>query len=227
MLVKGTAKGQFYYIVRKNMRIQFATISTILLLSSACNTTKLPENNKGNQALDSLQQAMTGTFSSAAQAADDDAFYDITLHMYPIWKDRGHWLYVEQAVSAMPAKPYRQRVYQLEQVNPNTFRSIVYTLDNEDAFVGNWRTPKSFDKLAPDDLRLREGCAVVLTKQGDGTYAGSTEDDKCKSTLRGAVYATSEVTIEPGRIVSWDRGFDEAGEQVWGAEKGGYVFLRE
>lgn len=32
--------------------------------------------------------------------------------------------------------------------------------------------------------------------------------------------------VEPDRIVSWDRGFDESGSQVWGATAGGYVFLR-
>jgi hypothetical protein len=31
----------------------------------------------------------------------------------------------------------------------------------------------------------------------------------------------------PGKIVSWDRGFDASGAQVWGAEKGGYIFLNE
>jgi hypothetical protein len=28
------------------------------------------------------------------------------------------------------------------------------------------------------------------------------------------------------RIVSWDRGFDGDRRQVWGAEKGGYIFGR-
>ena len=28
------------------------------------------------------------------------------------------------------------------------------------------------------------------------------------------------------RLLSWDRGFDAAGKQVWGAEKGPYEFLR-
>ena len=37
--------------------------------------------------------------------------------------------------------------------------------------------------------------------------------------------ATSEVVVSPGRIESWDRGFDAEGAQVWGAEKGAYVFL--
>jgi len=48
----------------------------------------------------------------------------------------------------------------------------------------------------------------------------------CPSELRGAKYATSEVTISKNGFVSWDRGFDENGNQVWGAEYGGYDFLR-
>ncbi|MEQ8704262.1 MAG: chromophore lyase CpcT/CpeT [Phaeodactylibacter sp.] len=208
------------------MRTQLFTLAVVLMLA-ACNTTKTTHTDSATKALDELQQAMTGTYSSAAQSAEDDAFYDITLHMYPIWKDRGHWLYVEQAVSTMPAKPYRQRVYKLEQVDKKTFRSIVYTLNDEDDVVGDWQVPESFDRLAAEDLRLREGCAVILAQQPDGSYTGSTEGDLCKSTLRGAAYATSEVSILPGKIVSWDRGFDEVGKQVWGAEKGGYIFLKQ
>ena len=39
-------------------------------------------------------------------------------------------------------------------------------------------------------------------------------------------YATSEVTVSSDRIASWDRGYDQAGSQVWGAEKAAYVFDR-
>ena len=39
-------------------------------------------------------------------------------------------------------------------------------------------------------------------------------------------YTTSEVSIEARAITSWDRGFDADGAQVWGAEKGPYVFAR-
>ncbi len=207
------------------MRTFLTTVAAMLALS-ACNAPR-SANSSSNPELDALQRAMTGTFTSAAQAAADEAYYDITLHMYPIWKGKGHWLYVEQAVSTTPDQPYRQRVYQLEQVDKRTFKSVVYTLDNEAEYIGNWQVPASFDEMTEADLQLREGCAVILTKQRDGTYRGSTVDDKCKSELRGAAYATSEVTIEEGRIVSWDRGFEASGEQVWGAEKGGYVFLKQ
>lgn len=55
---------------------------------------------------------------------------------------------------------------------------------------------------------------------------GGTIGRACASGLRGAAYATSDVVVGPGRIASWDRGFDAAGIQVWGAENGAYVFLR-
>jgi len=34
------------------------------------------------------------------------------------------------------------------------------------------------------------------------------------------------VTLTADRMVSWDRGVDAGGRQVWGAERGGYVFDR-
>jgi hypothetical protein len=44
--------------------------------------------------------------------------------------------------------------------------------------------------------------------------------------LRGASYATSEVVITDEQLLSWDRGWDANGKQVWGAETGGYIFVK-
>jgi CpeT protein len=189
----------------------------------ACNTSKKLSNETTVQ-LDELQRMMTGTFKSAEQAARDSAFFDISLQMYPIWQDKGHFLYVEQAVTAMQSKPYRQRIYQLEPGKKGTIRSVVYTLPDPEAYIGAWKKPSKFDQLSIDDLTLRKGCAVILTKQDDGSFTGSTDGNSCESTLRGASYATSKVTIKDGLIVSWDQGFNDEGEQVWGATKGGYEF---
>ena len=35
-----------------------------------------------------------------------------------------------------------------------------------------------------------------------------------------------EVEVTKGRVVSWDRGFDAEGNHIWGAEKGGYEFVK-
>ena len=35
---------------------------------------------------------------------------------------------------------------------------------------------------------------------------------------------TMRLTVRKDKIVSWDRGYDADGNQVWGAVKAGYVF---
>ena len=176
---------------------------------------------------DILLSWMTGSFSSAEQALSDTNYYDIRLEMKQMWKERndGPWIYVEQAVADYKDKPYRQRVYQLVPEN-NTIKSIVYTFDNPIRFAGDYKKKNPLNRLTPDSLKLRIGCTVYLKKISEDTFQGSTKDKDCESKLRGASYATSEVIIKSDRILSWDRGFDANDEHVWGAEKGGYVFLK-
>jgi CpeT protein len=177
--------------------------------------------------LDLLNSWMTGSFSSAVQATEDPDFFDVSLHMATIWTDRddGHWLYVEQAMRDYPDQPYRQRVYRLRELAPGLFECQVYTLPDPTAVVGAWRDEHPLAELRPDDLEVREGCAILMRRRDD-TFVGSTLATLCDSSLRGASYATSEVVVTPDGIVSWDRGFAADGTQVWGATRGGYVFDR-
>ena len=178
--------------------------------------------------LATLTDWMSGSFSSAAQAEADSAYYDIRLEMVPIWTDRedARWLYVEQAVAGMTDRPYRQRVYRVSAGEGGVFESAVYTLPDPAKYVGAAGEEFPLRDLAPGDLELREGCTVFLKLDGKDRFTGGTEGRGCLSGLRGAAYATSEVVVGPGRIESWDRGFDAEGAQVWGAEMGAYVFLR-
>lgn len=175
-----------------------------------------------------LAATLTGHFDSAAQAAEDEAFFDIRLVMQPIWPDRadGPWLYVEQARSVAADRPYRQRVYHLVR-DAEGLRSDVFTLPGDEAdFVAAWEDPDAFAGLTPDDLVPREGCSILLDELEEGLFVGATVGTGCGSSLGEAAYATSEVTLEPNRITSWDRGWTAGGEQAWGAETGPYVFLR-
>jgi CpeT protein len=172
---------------------------------------------------------MTGSFSSAAQAeADPENFWDIRLEMAPIWRDRtdARWLYVEQASAASLDRPYRQRVYRVTQVGENLFESAVFSLPDPGSAIGAWKGEAPLGDLTPEDLIVRQGCSVFLSRADDGSFRGSTRDKECTSNLRGAVYATSEIVIQADRLLSWDRGFDAEDQQVWGAEKGGYVFIK-
>jgi hypothetical protein len=177
--------------------------------------------------LEVLTRWMTGSFDSSEQASKDEAYFDIRLEMVPIWTERedGPWLYVEQASAENLERPYRQRVYRLRAMEDGTFHSEVYSIPDPLRFAGHWKKDGPLSELTPDDLELREGCTVILRREKK-LFAGGTEGSGCSSTLRGASYATSEVVVGRDRIESWDRGFSAAKDQVWGAEKGPYIFRR-
>jgi len=172
---------------------------------------------------------MTGSFASTAQSTADEDYRDIRLRMAAIWTSRedGRWLYVEQAVAEKQEKPYRQRVYRVH-ADEHGLVSDVYELPGDPlAFAGAWKNPKLLDALMPESLNPRSGCSIRLHREPNGTYVGATEHGACPSELNGASFATSEVVITPSLLASWDRGFDAAGKQVWGAEKGAYQFVKE
>lgn len=77
----------------------FPVIGLLFLLPAARAAADEPD-------LVQLADWMSGSFSSAAQAAEDSAYYDIRLEMAPIWTDRDDavWLYVEQAMAGMTSK---------------------------------------------------------------------------------------------------------------------------
>jgi hypothetical protein len=184
-------------------------------------------------ALDPVADAcawLCGHYSSAAQAAADPAFFDVRLHIVRIWPDRldGPWLYVEQAMATAQDKPYRQRVYRLAALPGGGAESSIFELPgNPLDWAGAWKDVSRFNALDPALLSVRPGCAVVLAYSGPGRMTGSTQGDACGSALRGAAYATSEVTLTAGELDSWDRGFDSKGNQVWGSTKGAYRFVKE
>ncbi len=175
-----------------------------------------------------LVEWMSGEFDSSEQAKSDSAFYNISLKMTRIWPNQpnGVWLYVEQAVANTLDKPYRQRIYFLSESNDDEFTSDVYLVPEEENYVGAWKTPALLDKLTPFNLNYKAGCAVFLFFDGF-QYAGKTNEKSCKSDMRGAAYATSEVVLTANEIRTWDRGIDSNGKQVWGSEAGHYIFIRK
>lgn len=197
----------------------FFTISALFMSGLAVG--QISEN------MEQLSEWMTGEFDSSEQAKNDTAYTDISLKMVRIWPDKtnGIWLYVEQAAAESLDEPYRQRVYFLSDINENEISSDVYEFKDPAPFAGAWEDPSKFDELTPFDLNYKDGCTVFLFYDGF-QFSGSTNEASCKSTLRGAAYATSEVIILPNTIKSWDRGFDEDGNQVWGAEDGPYIFKK-
>lgn len=205
------------------MRYFFLSACFTVLLT-ACAPRVNPDAE--GSSIDRLFTAMTGSYDSSAQASVRDEYYNIDLHMEPIWEDRGRYFYVEQAVADAPERPYRQRVYRLERKGRKII-SHVYELPEPKRFVGAHDDPSKLAAISPEDLIEREGCAVILKETEPGTWRGETKKKRCKSSLSGAVYATSRVSVTDSFIQSWDRGFNEEDEQVWGATEGGYMFFKK
>ena len=200
--------------------------SALLLLLTLSTLMSVAQNKKYHNAkhLKELVTIMQGSYTSQKQAQIDTSYFNISLKMVPIWKDRGHFLYVEQALATKQDKPYRVRIYKVVQTGKRQFASEIYTLKNEKDYIGKWNNPTAFDQLSTADITLKPGCEVRLQRIKKNKFMGQTGDKTCPSELRGASYATSKVTVLPNQIVSWDQGFDTNGKQVWGAEKGGYIF---
>jgi len=200
-------------------------LAVVLYLLSFCfNGEKV---NAQDVLVNQLADWLSGSFNSKEQSMKDSSYYHIHLEIVRIWPERhdGVWLYVEQAMAENMEKPYRQRVYRVTQSDKNTFESAIYTFKDPVRFAGH---PEMINKLPLDSIYKKEGCSVFLTWNiEENSFVGSTGVKTCPSDLRGASYATSEVKLKENMLLSWDRGFDEAGNQVWGAEKGGYIFLKQ
>lgn len=171
---------------------------------------------------------LTGEFSSSAQAQRDTSYFHIHLSMSRIWESRtdGVWLYVEQAMATRLEAPYRQRVYRLTRIGNDEFLSDIYTIRNASAVIGAQRSGEKRAALTYEQIELKNGCSVRMRRAG-GEYVGGTDGTGCPSDLRGASYATTVITLKSGILVSWDRGYDAKGNQVWGAVNGGYEFVKE
>ncbi|NNT72532.1 hypothetical protein HKT18_09920 [Flavobacterium sp. IMCC34852] len=200
--------------------VLFLAVSLMLI---GCKSVQ--NQSKNSKELQELVTVMQGHYSSEKQSIADKDYYNISLRMTPIWKAKGNYLFVEQAIFDKQDKPYRVRIYKVSQ-RGDEFISEIYTLKDEKAWIGKWATPEAYDQLTEADIELKQGCEVKLKRIGKNKFEGATGDKTCPSELRGASWANSKVTVTETQILSWDQGFDKDGKQVWGATKGGYEFIK-
>ncbi|MEM9391643.1 MAG: chromophore lyase CpcT/CpeT, partial [Bacteroidota bacterium] len=197
-------------------------LAVLLLSSLACQT----EDEKN---LDLLESYLVGSFNSREQWLRDSSYFNIHLNVSPIWENKGYdgrWLYVEQAAASQLDFPYRQRVYRLSINEAKEYVSAIYLIKDPIRFAGDYKLDNPLSGLTPDSLELKIGCEVILQRTENG-FEGQTGVRTCNSELRGASYATSKVVLTATQLTSWDQGFNASGEQVWGAEKGPYIFKRK
>ncbi len=167
-----------------------------------------------------------GSFNTEEQAKKDKEFFNLSIHMVPIWKDKGYFLYAEQALTKTPKKPFRQRIYELTLLNDSIIKIKFYNLKNETNWIEKWKSPVSFNALSKNDILIKEGCDILLKKINKNHYEGETNIGTCLSSIGGANYATSKVVVKNNKINLWFRGFNKDHKQVWGNAKKGYELVK-
>lgn len=211
--------------MKKYLFALFCATTAILI---SCSTQDLSQGK--TDTFQYLKECMSGDFSSQLQSEQDSDYFDIRLRMVPIWKSTSttFFLYVEQAVSSSIDKPYRQRIYKVEKLGDTDFVSHIYTVAAPSRLVGKKGDDPIFQQLTEDSLQIKDGCEVFLKYHSSSKdFSGATKDGTCPSERQGAKFASSKVMITANQMVSWDQGWNEEGKQVWGAAKGGYIFVKQ
>jgi CpeT protein len=186
----------------------------------------VPEAGASDVAVRRLAQLLQGRFDTTAQAMMDPRFRDVTLAIcrVSIPALAPHALYVEQAIRG--SAPYRQRLYVLGSGANGATQAISRVFEfNEPSSVVGLCDMDGVQMFSPEDVVERPGCTVTLDLQGD-RFVGRTDGRTCLSTLMGATYATTEITLSESSLDSWDRGYNAMDRQVWGSTAGAYRFAR-
>jgi hypothetical protein len=186
-----------------------------------------------------VAQWLSGSFDSSKQAAQDPGYFNVSLSScaVAILDDSGSPLvdaahiYVEQAIAGQEAAPYRQRVYRVSdsQNAMGAVESEILLILESKKYTGLCSLPEAQRVIKRSVIEDR-GCSVFLNIEtvsgGISRATGSTPSGGCPSSFNGATSVESTVTLNEDSLIAWDIGRDAAGQQVWGPEKGPYIFLR-
>jgi len=134
-------------------------------------------------------------------------------------------LYVEAARADNRAEPYRQAIFQLYNYKGKVrLRTYEFVLQPEvkGVMAGLGAAPDLFPDIKRDELIAT---LDVELDMGSGKLTGKTPYPYPTGTL-GAIEMTSAIEVTANSFRTEDRGFDAAGNVVWGADKGDAVVFQ-
>ncbi|MGY4003390.1 chromophore lyase CpcT/CpeT [Aeromonas sanarellii] len=179
--------------------------------------------------MEPLLSWFAGEFSSQEQASHDARFTSAELRLVEIWPGyQGfRWVYAEQFLTERAERPFRQRIYRFSPMPDGRILMAELTMPRATDFAGAWRQPELLDSLTPQQLSLREGCEIWLTRQPGGDYRGHTQVGHCATDFGGATTLVQYLWIGPDSVRLLDRAYDNGARQRWGSPGEGYVYLRK
>ncbi|WP_293085245.1 chromophore lyase CpcT/CpeT [Moorena sp. SIO4A1] len=136
---------------------------------------------------------------------------------------RSVFLYQEQALSKRLNSPYRQRFLRIAvSENGESVESRGFKPQNPKTLIGLCNQSDR-ERVIPSNNLGKAVCSVFLKPVGEN-YIGQTPEDGCPTNYRGAVSITNTIILHKEGMDTLDRGFDAAGNLVWGAKDLPYQF---
>lgn len=133
------------------------------------------------------------------------------------------FLYQEQALSQRLSSPYRQRFLRIApNADKSGVESAVFKPPTPKAWIGLCGKPEAERVVQPREIG-ESSCSVFLQRTGKN-YVGETRAGGCPSDYKGAVRITNRIVLHEAGMDTLDRGFDAAGNQIWGAKDEPYKF---
>ena len=178
------------------------------------------------QRVESVVSHLVGVMDTTAQAMRDPQAPKVrmtTCRVNILGKKDAVYLYQEQALVESLDQPYRQRFLAIRLADtPETVESQALKITEPDSVIGICNQELDSRQLSPL-LLGKSPCSVYLKPKEEG-YIGITEAKGCPTNIRGAVKITNTIILHQQGMDTWDRGFDQAGNQVWGAQDKPYEF---
>jgi len=184
------------------------------------------------------KSAIQGRFSSYPQTLVDTTKSDVLIRTKYLYQKNGYdYFYTQQGEWFKDVfYPYRQRIYKTKNEGTHILLEI-HTINTPYSILTD--TPKKHPTFQMDTTLLetpailmekKPGCDIhilkVYQKEGTPILYGSTNDNDCVATFNGSTYTQVDFLILPNSLISWERGYNDNNEQVWGPEESPYLFMK-
>ncbi len=217
-------------VVKKNP-VKIA-VTVVFLWAAATPAYAVPVAVPVEQQVEDVVSHLAGVMDTSAQAAANPGAPNVRMTTCKVRVENADaslntqpsvFLYQEQALSQKLGSPYRQRFLQIAPTTDGqSVESRAFRPPTPETLIGLCNQPEAKRVVRQSDLG-DSICSVFLKPAGEN-YIGETPVQGCPSNYKGAVRITNTITLHQTGMDTQDRGFDAAGNLVWGAKEEPYQF---
>ena len=176
--------------------------------------------------LEILFSWLPGMYSNASQVRHDTTTAPSDLYIRRIWDQRtdGAWFLVDRSVEAGQSE--RQKLlWMIHRVVEGMIEVLEYQPAATSSSDASWPDSLFADTLNPEKITLQRGCELYLQFTGEA-FTGQIQGLACRNSNTSIAYIVMEIDIRSFGSSFWQRGYNAAGEQVYGRKKSPYYYER-